>query len=93
MTITPPLAVPQHEREGCIPFVIVEFQQVLAHRILSSSLDGPKSAKYEKQANQATERGLLCFSGISRVHHERPGKESWSERDKATLNRHRPWHV
>ena len=37
----------------------------------------------EKQANQATERGLLCFSGIVRVHHERPEKESCSERDKA----------
>jgi hypothetical protein len=41
--ITPSAAVHQHEREGRVPLIVVEFQQSLAHWSLSGSLCGPQS--------------------------------------------------
>ena len=41
--ITPSAAVHQHEREGRVPLIVVEFQQSLAHWSLSESLCGPQS--------------------------------------------------
>jgi hypothetical protein len=53
----------------------------------------PRAYSMKSGQNEATERGLLCFSGISRVHHERPGKESWSERDKAMKSLGSPFAI
>ena len=43
--ITFPVAVPQHECEGRVPFIVIEFQQSLAYLALGESLYRPKSTQ------------------------------------------------
>jgi hypothetical protein len=43
-----PAAVLQHEREGCVSFIVFEFQQLLAYRRLGRSLCRSKSTQQHR---------------------------------------------
>src|SRR4030088_1033238 len=44
-----PVALPQHECEGCVPSIFTEFQKFLAHLILSRSMCSTKSTQHRRE--------------------------------------------
>jgi hypothetical protein len=47
--VTLPIAVPQYERERRVTFIVIQFQQSLAHFALGKTLSNPKSPQHCRQ--------------------------------------------
>ena len=55
-----PVAVPQHECEGRVPFIVIEFQQSLAYLALGESLSRPKSTQQRRE-----QQGVMARFSVS----------------------------